>query len=634
MLFCTFWSCFCTISSGFRYLVIERMECPLDDVVPLLLQQHKKSTAKTVANFGPIAEQLLACVQAIHKRKHVVVDIKSENFMLAYGKGKGTTAAQQLGSRIRILDLAMVQPWASIGSHRPNDGTKGLAGTPLYASLNIHNGETPSRRDDLEAIGYILAELVIKCVSGDTSKQLPWSHGQSDEEIGSLKEECVNNKSSDFYKQLGGDAVVKVFTKYMDEVRGYTYEKTPDYESLKTILLELKVPLPAPAKPAAAAKRKITTTTTRRQPTASSTRSKRTTRSQASAAEESPAKIQKDDSHIDIEIIDDSHEESFENTQVETAFLDAREEEDDESFQTAENDASFQTVEMDWEVIPDENQEPGRDAKPKALVGVTVVVSDGPHKGQTIHLIKGKSETFVVGSNPTTKSGEKALKLDDDDEVDESHIRLDLVVSKKLVSVNVTDLQSSGSFVGNEKIRKGKDYKIFRGGSVRIGNSCLVVNPIDPKQVAKATRATSQSSGNSRGSRNQRSPTPVVDEPEETHPEPEIPRLKRRGVQLIVIEGPHKGESFELEHGVTETFIIGSKPSSKAGNLVCLDKDSSLKATHLRLDLAATKKLTAVTITDKSNGRTMINRDVVKNGKAFINDRIKIGNSILEIRSL
>jgi hypothetical protein len=597
------------------------MELPLDDVVPLLLQQNKKSTAKTV-NFGPIAAQLLACVQAIQERKHVVVDIKSDNFMIAYGKGKGTTAAQQLASRIRILDLALVQPWASIGSHRPNEGTKGLAGTPLYASLNIHKGETPSRRDDLEAIGYILAELVMKFVSGDTSKQLPWSHGQSDEEIGSLKEEYVNNRRSDFYKQLGGDAVAKVFTKYMDEVRGYTYKKTPDYESLKKILLELKVPLPA----AAAAKRKTATTTTRRQPTASSTGTKRTTRSRASA-EESPAKMQKDDSHVEIEIIDDSDEESFENAQVETAFLDAREEDDD--------DESFQTAAMDWEVIPeDENQEPVRDAKLKAVVGVTVVVSDGPHKGQAIHLIQGKSETYIVGSNPTTKSGEKGLKLDDDDEVDESHIRLDLVVAKKLISVNVTDLKSSGSFVGSEKIRKGKDYKIFRGGSVRIGNSCLVVNAIDPKQVAKATKAASQSSGNSRVSRNQRAPTPVDDERDFEDPEPDMPRLKRRGVQLVVIEGPHKGETFELEHGVAETFIIGSKPSSKTGDLVCLDKDSSLKATHLRLDLAATKKLTAVTITDKSNGGTCINRDVVKNGKAFINDRIKIGNSILEIRPL
>jgi hypothetical protein len=86
---------------------------------------------------------------------------------------------------------------------------------------------------------------------------------------------------------------------------------------------------------------------------------------------------------------------------------------------------------------------------------------------------------------------------------------------------------------------------------------------------------------------------PVNDERDFKDPDPDLPRLKRRRGQLVIIEGPHKGE-----HGMTETFIIGSKPSSKTGDLVCLDKDSSLKATHLCLDLAATKKLIAIIITD------------------------------------
>ena len=35
-----------------------------------------------------------------------------------------------------------------------------LVGTPTYASLNVMGGHTPSRRDDLEALGYVF------CVSG------------------------------------------------------------------------------------------------------------------------------------------------------------------------------------------------------------------------------------------------------------------------------------------------------------------------------------------------------------------------------------------------------------------------------------------------------------------------------------
>jgi pSer/pThr/pTyr-binding forkhead associated (FHA) protein len=225
------------------------------------------------------------------------------------------------------------------------------------------------------------------------------------------------------------------------------------------------------------------------------------------------------------------------------------------------------------------------------------------------------------------------LALPDDADVDDSHIRLDLSVSKKLIGLNVTDLKSSsGSFVGSEKIRKGKDYRIFRGGSVRIGETVLTVKTLDPSKVAFANKE-SRPSGNKRTGRRQDVSCPASEEPEAT-PDVELPRLKRRGVRLEVTEGPHKGESFELEHGGTETFIVGSKPSSRTGGLLCLNKDASLKATHMHLDLVVSKKLTTVTVTDKSKGGTVVNRDVVNKGRAFINDSIKIGSSVLEIKSL
>ena len=50
-----------------------------------------------------------------------------------------------------------------------------LCGTARYVSLKVHQGVTPSRRDDLVALGYVFAWLL----RGD----LPWEKEQDHAEI-------------------------------------------------------------------------------------------------------------------------------------------------------------------------------------------------------------------------------------------------------------------------------------------------------------------------------------------------------------------------------------------------------------------------------------------------------------------
>jgi hypothetical protein len=127
----------------------------------------------------------------------------------------------------------------------------------------------------------------------------------------------------------------------------------------------------------------------------------------------------------------------------------------------------------------------------------------------------------------------------------------------------------------------------------------------------------------------------IIDEKEDEEPKKSNSKsLKRRGVRLMVVEGPHKGESVVLEVGDTETLMIGSKPSSKIGSTLALKKDKAIESNHVQLTLNV-GKFTAVLLTDKSKGKTYKNFDVVKTStKAFLNDTIRIGNSGISIIEL
>lgn len=610
---------------------MEKMESPLTSIVPSLWQQGK--SGKTLA-FGPVAVQLLNCVVAVQERKHAVVDIKSENFMLAPARlGKGQTTVKKLASRIRLLDLALVSPWASVGGmSRTNDKKDGVVGTPLYASINVHNGETVSRRDDVEALGYLISELILKLASGDESKQLPWANESNEESIGAMKEKMVDDITSDFYVAMGSNTVSKTMKEYFDEVRGYTFKKKPDYEHLSDLLCSLRIPMPdsSTARTPAARKSQRTSRTAAAKKSAGTKRSTRSRARQSdSDEEESPAKMAKDDSYMEEDFIDLSFDAVPEAQRESGEFSAHREDADDES-------DSFATAEMDWEPTGDENKDPSPDAKPVAVKGVTIVVESGPHKGAAVNLVQGRCETIVVGKNPRVGSSEKPLSLSDDDELDNAHITMTLSITRKLIGVVVKDLKSkTGAFIGSEKIRSGGDWKIFRGGTVRIGDTLLRVDTLDVTKVAAPAGASSKTrkrtqSKKEPGSKSTASTKSKTSEAETKEP----PRTKRRGVLIAVIEGPHKGEAQELEKGLVESINVGSKPTSSAGGTIKLNKDQDVKATHIRIELFNSSKLKAVVVTDKSKGNTKVNRDTVNKGRAFINDRISIGNTVLEVRSL
>jgi len=475
--------------SGYRFFVLERMGDKISSAVPLLMKSN--SSYETI-NIGPLAVKMLRCVQAIHETKNVIRDVKTDNFMLTIDSGTNSLNLESsLASRIRLIDLALATQWTTM--YYETDDGGGLIGTPLYASLNLHAGKKTSFRDDLESLGYVIAEIVTQLYAKNPLKQLPWSREKSDKDIGSMKHSLVNNEKSEFYTELGNTKTIAVFRDYIKIIRGYNFKRIPDYDQLSAILSELTVPT------------KYSSILSSDCSTSLSKMSVSIKRSQNEASisnvnDSSPSKMRMGMviTRSLTKMNTNKHDESFD----ETVYVDAR--------QHAE--------EMEWEYSVDENEQPKESRPPRNT------------RAQRCRALRNQ--------------------------------------------------------------RSNRSGKLAMGTTIDCGGE-------EKKKL-----------------------------------EPTLRCIKRRGVSILFIGGPHEGESYEIEAGVNEVMVIGSEPSSKIGELLVLAKDKTLEATHVRLDLSITRKLTAIKVTDKSRGKTYVNRQSVKSTKAFINDTVKIGKTTFKVQPL
>ena len=109
--------------------------------------------------------------------------------------------------------------------------------------------------------------------------------------------------------------------------------------------------------------------------------------------------------------------------------------------------------------------------------GVCILVTEGPCKNTSFTLTKNETPVLVIGSNPTSKSEETFLIQDPS--VGANHVRLELVVARKLCTVNVKDLKSSGgTLVNATNVKAGKVQKAFMNDSIHIGDTVLQIKTL------------------------------------------------------------------------------------------------------------------------------------------------------------
>ena len=204
-------------SSKYNILVMELMGKSLEDIFENFVV--KKMSVRCVCN---IAYQMMEIMEYIHKKHIIHRDIKPDNFVIGRGEKK---------KYIYILDFGHAKKYRSSRTleHYPVFKSKNLVGTARYASINALNGLTQSRRDDLEAIGYVLMYFL--------RGKLPWQGipvKNKEERYRKIMEKKVATSAEELCQGFPEE-----FINYINYTRNLEYEQNPDYTFLKNLFVNI-----------------------------------------------------------------------------------------------------------------------------------------------------------------------------------------------------------------------------------------------------------------------------------------------------------------------------------------------------------------------------------------------------------
>ncbi|KAM4891813.1 serine/threonine-protein kinase VRK3 [Sylvia borin] len=167
-----------------------------------------------------IAIRVLDCLEYIHENEYVHGDITAENIYLNPSDLTQVTLAGY-GFAFRYCPGGKHVAWRE-GSRTPHEGTV------EFISLDSHKGTGPSRRSDLESLGYCL----LKWLCGI----LPWS-----DELAKVK--AVMEQKERYRKDVRcllrlcfrQRSIPDALESYLEQVMALEYEEKPDYVALRQL---------------------------------------------------------------------------------------------------------------------------------------------------------------------------------------------------------------------------------------------------------------------------------------------------------------------------------------------------------------------------------------------------------------
>jgi serine/threonine protein kinase len=199
-------------------LIMEKLGPSLEK---LFNKNKKKFSLLTVIM---IVEQILYRLEFIHSKNIVHRDIKPDNFLIGLGNKNKIIYAIDYGLSKKFKE-------SKSGLHIPYRDGKCLLGTARYASINTHLGVEQSRRDDIEALGYMMVYFL--------KGRLPWQgmiNSNPNKKYDKIKKLKIDIKLQELCNGLPEETI-----KFIQYARDMRFEDKPNYSYLRGLMRKIAI---------------------------------------------------------------------------------------------------------------------------------------------------------------------------------------------------------------------------------------------------------------------------------------------------------------------------------------------------------------------------------------------------------